>query len=62
MPGSRDLTTFGENALLTSRRNRVWSGGSRNRKPGVPNGLACAPSAIARWAVVDFSRSLHDDG
>lgn len=47
MSGSSALTTFGENALLTSLRCRVWSGGSRNKKPGVPNGRGCSPAAMA---------------
>ncbi len=60
--GSSDLTTLGENALLTSRRNRVWSGGSRNRKPGVPNGRTCWPAAKAFCAIVDLVRSLQESG
>src|SRR6476661_2782518 len=62
MSGSSDLITLGTNALLTSLRSRVWSGGSRNRNPGGPKARASAPSSICRCAAVDLSRSLADDG
>src|SRR4051794_2186479 len=62
MSPSSALTTFGANACWASLRNRVWSGGSRNKKPGCPNGRAGAPLAMSRWATAEVSRSLDDDG
>ncbi|CNH03678.1 Uncharacterised protein [Mycobacterium tuberculosis] len=62
MSGRSAFTTFGANALLTSLRIRVWSGGSRNRNPGGHGGFGHAPDAICRCAIVELTRLLEDDG
>ena len=60
--GSNDRTTRGANACCASLRSRVWSGGSRNRKPGVfPRG-GIAPDSRSCCTTEDFMLSLHESG